>query len=79
MSKRETEEKIKNINRVYQGELDQLKKKEALNRSSVESLGRIQWDIERDVKKIIQSYSKKIVTNKDSAQKILADIKGLED
>lgn len=41
--KRETEEKIKSINKVYQGEIEQLKRKEAINRSSIENLDRIYW------------------------------------
>lgn len=42
---------------------------------------RIQWDIERQVKKTIQTYSKKLVVNdkKEETQKIMTTIKGLED
>ena len=78
-SKRETEEKINNINKVYQGELEQLKKKEAANRNTKQNLGRIRWDIERDLKRIMQEYSKKFVTSKDSSQKLLGEVKSLEE
>lgn len=58
-----------------------MKKREAISRNSSEQIERIQWDIEREVKKTIQNYSKRIVTleSKDDNQKIINSIKGLED
>lgn len=52
-----------------------------MSRNSSEQIERIQWDIEREVKKTIQNYSKRIVTldSKDDNQKIINSIKGLED
>ncbi len=50
-----------------------------MSRNSSEQIERIQWDIEREVKKTIQNYSKRIVTldSKDDNQKIINSIKGL--
>lgn len=52
-----------------------------MSRNSSEQIERIQWDIEREVKKTIQNYSKRIVTldSKDDNQKIINSIKVLED
>lgn len=76
-NKRETEEKIKNINKVYQEELEEIKRREINNRHALESIDRIHWDIERETKKIVQSYSKKFISSKDSAQKIVNEVKCL--
>ena len=42
---------------------------------------RVQWDVEREVKKTIQIYSKKVSVGelKEDNQKFLSTIKGLED
>ncbi len=58
---KETEEKIRNLNRTYQSEVEELKKKEQafklLKENAISSI----WKSEREVRKVIQSVVKKIL------------------
>ncbi len=52
------DEKIKGINKVYQTELEQLKKKDVNHKAYRESVNNYHWSIEREIKKNIQNFIK---------------------
>ena len=58
---KETEEKIRNLNRAYNAELDDLKKREQGFKKFKENAISSVWKSEREVRKVIQGTVKKIL------------------
>ena len=60
---KEFEDKNKNTIKVYQIEVEQLKKKEQAYKTYKEWVLNQQWAMEREVKKYIQGFIKKLLEN----------------
>ena len=58
---KDNEEKLRNTNKVYQAELEQLKKKESSHKNFKESVSTLQWSAERDVRRVVQGFIKKAI------------------
>ena len=64
---KESEEKIKSLNRVYQTESEEFKKKEQHFKRVKESMANSIWKTEREVRKALQESIKKILSIVDES------------
>ena len=77
---RESEEKVKGTVRTYQGELEQMKKKEVASRNYKETVSNHLWGLEREIKKGVQAFIKNFleVSEDRHSQRILELIRAHE-
>jgi hypothetical protein len=76
------EDKLKNINKVYNAELEQLKKKEMAFKGYKEWVLNQQWAMEREVRKLMQSFIKRflesLTLDEKTTTKIVEMVKNFE-
>ena len=77
---KDSEEKIRNLNRTYNSEVEELKRKEQAFKKMKENAISSVWKSEREVRKIIQSTVKKLldVVDEQSTIKVVEVTKTLE-
>lgn len=65
--------------RIYQAEIDQLKKKDSSNKLFKESISNHQWNCERETKKNIQTFIRNFleISEDKNSQKVIELARGL--
>ena len=58
---RDYDEKMKGVNKLYQNEMEQLKKRDVVFKSYKETVINYLWNTEREIKKGVQNFIKQFV------------------
>ncbi len=70
---RDYDEKMKGVNKLYQNEMEQLKKRDVVFKSYKETVINYLWNTEREIKKGVQNFIKQFldVSEDKNSQKVV--------